>query len=157
MASNAYVIFKDLGLNNLRKKMEKAAKGLGVKAGVQEGSNRVGDELSNAELAIVHEYGTSNIPARPFIGPTANKKQESWYKLLGALTKKLDFTNPNIDDIRDALDAVGMRMAADIKQTVRDGLSPPLKPATIARKGSSKPLIDSGQLVNSITHKVTKE
>lgn len=157
MASGAYVILKDLGLKDLRRKMQEAAKGLGVKAGIQEGSKRSGDDLTNAELAIVHEYGTSSIPARPFIGPTAEKKQESWYKLLGGLTKKVDFTNPNIDDIKDALDAVGMRMASDIKQTIRNGLSPALKPATIARKGSSKPLIDSGQLVNSITHKVTKE
>lgn len=31
---------------------------------------------------------------------------------------------------------------------------PPLKPETIRRKGSSKPLIDTGRLRNSITHKV---
>jgi phage gpG-like protein len=153
-AKNAYVIFKDLGLNNLRKKMEKAAKGIGVKAGVQEGSNRKDGELSNASLAVIHEYGTSTIPARPFIGPTATKKQDSWYKLLGQLVGKIDFTNPKADDIRDAFATVGMRMAADMRKTVRDGLSPPLNPKTIERKGSSKPLIDSGQLVGSITSQI---
>lgn len=34
---------------------------------------------------------------------------------------------------------------------------PPLKPETIKRKGSSKPLIDTGRLRNSITHKVEED
>ena len=34
------------------------------------------------------------------------------------------------------------------------GIAPPLKPATIARKGSSTPLINTGQLRSAITWRV---
>ena len=40
------------------------------------------------------------------------------------------------------------------KITLSDPDWPPLKPQTIKRKGSSKPLIDTGRLRNSIIHKV---
>lgn len=40
------------------------------------------------------------------------------------------------------------------KITYSDPDWPPLKPETVKRKGSSKPLIDTGKLRNSITHKV---
>lgn len=40
------------------------------------------------------------------------------------------------------------------KITHSDPSWPPLKPETVKRKGSSKPLIDTGRLRNSITHKV---
>jgi len=45
-----------------------------------------------------------------------------------------------------------------IKETITEGRGewPPLKPATIKRKGSSKPLIDTGKLRASITHKIDK-
>jgi phage gpG-like protein len=55
----------------------------------------------------------------------------------------------------------GLRRAAaylegEIKKTITAGRSEwkPLKPATIRRKGSSKPLIDTGKLRASITHRV---
>jgi hypothetical protein len=41
-----------------------------------------------------------------------------------------------------------------IKQRIANGIAPPNSPYTIARKGSSKPLIDTGQLRNSITYQV---
>lgn len=50
-----------------------------------------------------------------------------------------------------ALTQLGVFWEGKIKQTFRDGVFAPLRPATIARKGSSKPLIDSGQLRQSVT------
>ena len=45
-------------------------------------------------------------------------------------------------------------MRDSIKKNIRDGMPmwPRLLPATIARKGSSKPLIDHGDLMNSIDY-----
>jgi len=50
----------------------------------------------------------------------------------------------------------GVFLEGKIKETIQRGRSewPPLKPATIKRKKSSKPLIDTGKLLNSITSKV---
>jgi hypothetical protein len=54
-------------------------------------------------------------------------------------------------------DALGQQMVSDVNQTVRSGagVPPPLKPATIARKGSSRPLVDTGRLLSAITWVVT--
>jgi hypothetical protein len=49
---------------------------------------------------------------------------------------------------------IGMRVVGDIQDRISDGIPPPNSPITIARKGSSKPLIDSGQLRQSISFEV---
>ena len=50
-----------------------------------------------------------------------------------------------------ALGLLGARMSADMKMTIKNRIPPPLQPETIRRKGSDVPLIDTGQLINSIT------
>lgn len=49
------------------------------------------------------------------------------------------------------LDAWGQMLADKIKLYIRDLDSPPNHPFTIEQKGSSNPLIDSGNLVSSIS------
>ena len=49
------------------------------------------------------------------------------------------------------LNTLGAKAAADVKNTIRQGIPPPNSPETIRRKGSSRPLIDTGQLINAIT------
>jgi phage gpG-like protein len=55
--------------------------------------------------------------------------------------------------VHQALELLGQQATGIMKQRIADGLTPPNRPSTIARKGSSKPLIDTGQLRASITHK----
>ena len=55
-----------------------------------------------------------------------------------------------------ALGYVGEEAKSISKEAVTNGISPALKPATIKHKKSSKPLIDTGQLLNSITYEVQK-
>ena len=49
------------------------------------------------------------------------------------------------------LDAYGQMMADKIKLYIRDLKSPPNHPYTIEQKGSSNPLVDTGNLLESIT------
>jgi len=60
------------------------------------------------------------------------------------------------DGKNEILRIVGAFLEGQIKQTITRGRAewPPLSPETIKRKGSSKPLIDTGKLRNSVTHKV---
>ena len=51
---------------------------------------------------------------------------------------------------------MGVQIVAWIKETIVAGLEPPNVPATIARKKSSKPLVDHGQLLNSIHFEVVE-
>lgn len=155
MASGVSVVIKRKGLDALRKKMNRA-KGYSVSAGVQDSQRKGDGDLTNEELAVIHEYGTSTIPARPFLGPTFTENADKYATLLGRLSEKFNWQTESVDDLERALALIGMQMVNDTRAKIRKGIDPALSPKTIARKGSSKPLIDSGQLINSITYKVRK-
>lgn len=53
-----------------------------------------------------------------------------------------------------ALGEVGTGLENAIVQKIQAGIPPPLQPETIRRKRSSKPLIDTGQMLASITHRI---
>lgn len=109
--------------------------------------------LTNLEIAIVNHFGTldGHVPGRPFLTQTADAKRGAW---LGLLEKVLLKVVKGALTLRDALELVGMQAAADVKRTIRAGMSPPNAESTIKAKGSSKPLINTGQLLNGISHQV---
>jgi hypothetical protein len=111
-------------------------------------------KISIIELAAIHEFGSpaANIPERSFLrAPMRNAK---WLpELCAKLTKGVmigRFTPER------ALAILGETSVAAIKKyiTTGDGVPPPLQPETIARKGSSRPLVDTSRLLNSITYAV---
>lgn len=53
--------------------------------------------------------------------------------------------------VDDLLDFCGQQMATAIKKYARDLSSPPNSSYTIEKKGSSNPLVDTGQMIESIT------
>jgi hypothetical protein len=52
-----------------------------------------------------------------------------------------------------ALSILGEFHQEQVKEQIRLTRSPRLEQSTIDRKGSSKPLIDTGQMIQSVTHK----
>lgn len=104
------------------------------------------------DYAIANEYGTSKIPERPFMRSTADEKQENWSALMDKIVEgvtKGDF------EVERKIGLVGEQMVNDIKEKISSNVPPPLNPATIKRKGSSRTLIDTGNMRNSITFKIT--
>ena len=103
------------------------------------------------QIAGYRGFGEPTKLARAFIGAwfdeneAANKAfaRDLALKRLGG---KLDF--------RRSLDLMGVRAQGGIQKRIAAGIAPPLDPATIKRKGSSKPLIDTGQLRSSITYRI---
>ena len=57
--------------------------------------------------------------------------------------------------IDDFLDLYGQQMVTAIKTFARDLNSPPNHPYTVEQKGSSNPLVDTGQMIESITWRKT--
>lgn len=51
---------------------------------------------------------------------------------------------------------VGVWIVGEIKARIAQGISPPNAPSTIAQKGSSTPLIDTGQLRSAIDSRVVE-
>ncbi|MHC1576882.1 MAG: phage virion morphogenesis protein [Methanosarcinaceae archaeon] len=56
------------------------------------------------------------------------------------------------EDTHDRLDVVGVFLEGRMVHKIETGMNPPLKAATIRRKGSDVPLFDTGELLSQITH-----
>ena len=110
--------------------------------------------LTNAELLFIHSKGSParGIPARPVLEPAiASGEGQAAInpEMAGAIRSML------FGDKREAirhLKRAGMagRNAARRQFFAQNGW-PPLKAATIKKKGSSQPLIDTGAMRNAIT------
>lgn len=152
---------------NIMEKLQKNLKEIDArnhvaKAGLFGTNHGSEDGLTNAELGVIHEYGTANIPARPFIGASFEKNKEGYKASLAravkATLKATDFPFTKL------LAAIAAKMAVDMKKYVTAGapIDPPNSPATAARKqakgsGTVRPLVDTGRMVNAITWTVGKD
>lgn len=159
----------DRGMAKIRRTM-KAAKDTHVKAGLLGNGKPRADGLSNAEVGIINEFGTSTQPARPFIHPAFTKHRAEYVAMLKKFTGQVLKGTITFDR---ALEIIGLRMAADMKNFVTQGdqVPPPNAPSTIQRKlrtsvfgrtrigppVSPRTLVDTAGMVNSITHQVVKK
>ena len=100
-----------------------------------------------AQVARYNEFGTLNIPMRPFFRNAINKNIKKWYATLqNAITQN---ATPS-----KALSIVGELARADIIQSITDLRMPPNAESTIKQKKSTNPLIDTGLMRRSVTYKV---
>jgi len=153
MASSK-VIVKDAGWKQLMrnlKHIDKATVHVGVLAG--EGASEGGFDL--VALAATQEYGSSDghTPSRPFLRMTFQGPPQ-W---LVDTTKKL--AKPVIEgklDIERALGLLGAVAVTKVRETVTNGAGVPPEnaPSTIAKKGSSRPLVDTGRMLNAVSWRV---
>lgn len=110
-----------------------------------------GSGVSLVEIAAAHEFGapSANVPQRSFIRAGILENREELKRILAKLAKGVVQDRIRVDE---ALQQLGLWGANAVKRYVTGtNIPPPLAVATIRRKGSSKPLVDTGQLVNSIT------
>jgi hypothetical protein len=145
----------DRGWKKLLREMRRAGKSF-VKVGVlDERAHRTGEDTSitNTDLALIHEFGAGNVPERSFLRSTFDAQRGKYEQRVRTYARAM--VDGKMDEMR-ALNLLGLEHVADIKRTIADGIPPPNAPATIARKGSSTPLVDTGQLLNSVTYAVVK-
>jgi hypothetical protein len=107
--------------------------------------------LSLLEVAVVHEFGGGSVPQRSFIRATIDEKRAEIERLQQHLAMQVVEGKLSPEQ---ALGVLGAKVAAWCKVRIAAGIAPALKPATVKRKGSSKPLIDTGQLRSSVTWRV---
>lgn len=151
-------ILKDKGHLGINKIQAKAGV-IGSKAG----SKRKGGAIDNVTLAVIHEFGSpaARIPERSFIRSTFEKHKARYNTELRLLLTRALAKGTSLTDVFSLL---GLRMASDMKKAIADGIRPPNSERTLERKkkksyvgaafGTPKPLIDTGQLVSSITWEV---
>ena len=144
--SHQWVI--DKGWNRINREAKKLNRAF-TKVGFFSEDRPDGSDI--VEVAVVNEYGTEDgrIPERSMIRAWRDQNKRKidrfiaklyGHVLIGRLTA------------RGAVKKLGEWAQGEIKQFIIDMESPPNAPATIAKKGSSNPLIDEGILVNSVRH-----
>ena len=63
------------------------------------------------------------------------------------------FTDKMEDELGNKLDTVGSFLAGKMVEKIMSRVPPPNAPSTIARKKSSLPLVDTGEMMGAIDHK----
>ena len=129
----------------------------GVKAGILEGAtNRVTGEPI-APYAVYNEFGTSRIPARPFMRTVAKSEPKKWVgTMVGHIRDRA--ADPAI--WKQALGKAGEQMVKDIQNSIQNGSWVPNASATVkakARKGKSEPdhpLMDTGEMFAAVSSEV---
>lgn len=130
--------------------------GATVKVGYPQSKARAhGDKspIDIATLAGIHEYGTATIPARPFQAQAFDKNLS---KINAMVKKEVSAVIDGDRTIRQSLQNIGVFHKGNIQAIFDGGSFAPNKPATVKAKGSSKPLIDTGQLRQSVDFEVVE-
>ena len=114
-----------------------------------------------AYVATIHEFGNpaGGVPARPFMRPTIEAKTPEWKSTLAGGAHQV--LNGKLT-AEQMLGQVGQMAAGNIAETIASIDTPALNTSTIkARESrrnspgvSTKPLVDTGLLIQSVNHKV---
>lgn len=128
----------------------------GITVGVHadDGAQGHTEGMSVADIGSIHEFGApaAGIPARSFIRGWYDEKQD---EIQAILRTELGQVVAGKRPLAQALERSALRLEGSVKERIRQHIPPPLAPATIARKGSSTPLVDRGQLRNAIRGRVS--
>jgi len=117
------------------------------------GHSSVVDMSELVTIAAVHEFGAPRVkvPARPFMSTAFDENLQSLNRIKENEVNKILSKRSTV---KESLDKIGLWFAAKIKRKITTLKYPPLKLATIRRKRSQNPLIDTGQMRASVTHVV---
>lgn len=128
---------------------EKLKRPATVRVGFLEGATYP-DGTPVAMVAAIQNWGAprAGIPPRPFFTNMIADKQDSWGPATAELLARNDY------DATATMTLVGEGIAGQLRQAIVDTNEPALAESTIKRKGSSKALVDSGHMLNSISYKV---
>jgi len=114
------------------------------------------DGTSVPMVAYMNEYGRIvrsdegdyyQLP-RPFFRIMVAKNKKDWPEDLKKLILRSDY------DSDRCLNLMGFRIKGQLQESITALVSPPLAESTIARKGFSKPLIDTSHMLNSVDFEV---
>jgi hypothetical protein len=124
-----------------------------VRVGLPDAPHAGDADLTLAQLGMIHEYGApaAHIPERPFLRPALRNGQPQLARASGKLL--FEVQNGTLTKFA-ALSRLGLLGVRLVQENIVHGEFTPLKPATIKRKGSSKPLIDTGQMMQSVTYAI---
>jgi len=152
---HAKVTDVDKGAKAVVKRMAVAAGKWKLTVGIHEDKGSAGhgdDGLTIAELGEIHEFGLG-VPRRSFIADWFDENRDDAQTVINTYSGMVAAGKMDFDK---AFNRAGLLFVAQIQRRIVEHVPPPLTESTIARKGSSTPLVDTGVLKSSITYKVEK-
>lgn len=156
MASSVTV--RDNGYQALMKALREGGAGIELTVGIheEEGGEPTKGGLSVAEVAELNEFGSpgGRIPARPSITAWAD---ENATRVPGDLKKSFERSIETRSDPFSRIDQLAQKYAGEVQGKIADGIPPPNAESTVRKKGSSTPLINTGQFRAAIRGKVERK
>jgi hypothetical protein len=131
-----------------------------VQAGIfREAGKHDNSDESVAQIAAYNEFGTPKSPERPAFRTSFFKNRKKYLKMLKAIARA-GFKGRKLK--QNAFDMVGLEAKTDIEKSISSGNWAPNAESTQLRKGKGKqlvndPLIDTGQMLDSVDYKVKKK
>ena len=137
-------------LSGIDQKLATAGANPHVSVGFLEGAvNRKG--VSIPFYMAMNEFGTAHIPPRPFFRNMIRAKGPTWGGDVAKLLKATSF------DAYKTLATMGQVIQGQLRRSINETNDPPNAASTIARKGASKPLIDTRDAWKSVDYEVQSE
>ena len=135
---------RDLGWKRIKRETAALAK-KSVNVGFPEGSGEVLDR------AFFNEYGTTRIPARPFVSTAFDENRDDLHAMKSRLWDGLMMGRIGADQ---AAALLGEHHQGQVQEKITSIRTPPNAASTVEQKGSSNPLIDTGQMRQSVRYEV---
>ena len=138
------------------KRFERMLKELGgkqVRIGFQKGEATEEDGTDVCDVAAWNELGTANMPSRPFLRKSVDENESKINSFVQSQKKAL----VNGESAEQILKEIGIFQKDLIQEKITEGDFVPNAESTVKRKGSSKPLIDTGRMRQSVNYVITKK
>lgn len=126
---------------------------LEVRIGFQHGQATEEDGTDICDVAAWNELGTVNSPPRPFLRKSVDENEEKINHFLQS--KKADLIRGV--PAEQILKEIGLFQKDLIQEKITEGSFQANAASTIRKKGSNKPLIDTGRMRQSVNYMVKKK
>ncbi len=126
---------------------------LEVRIGFQHGQATEEDGTDICDVAAWNELGTVKSPSRPFLRKSVDENEEKINHFLQS--KKADLLQGKAAE--QVLKEIGIFQKDLIQEKITEGSFTPNAASTVRKKGSNKPLIDTGRMRQSVNYVIKKK
>lgn len=147
----------DKGFAALLKRLSAATQPSELTVGIHEaegsepkesGDDGEASDMTLAEIMTLHEFGLGGQERRSFINDWADENEDKHKAQLAAMAKAV--VSGKVESVEKGLERLGSLYTGEVQKRLADGITPDIKQSTKDKKGSDKPLIDSGQARTAI-------
>lgn len=126
---------------------------LEVRIGFQHGQATEEDGMDICDVAAWNELGTIKSPSRPFLRKSVDENEEKINHFLQS--KKADLLQGK--SAEQVLKEIGLFQKDLIQEKITEGSFTPNAASTVRKKGSNKPLVDTGRMRQSVNYVIKKK